>query len=166
MLAGGLSEDYLVLICHILTFFWIFDLEWPWIRLIRALINDKNLFSLVIFGKECKIFILNFNKILPDKIMWMLNNEWKIWGPKFPVQNFFKAGNFFFKFLISMRGVKILSKIQWYSFKLIRFFGLWRSKRPSASVGVKMRKNCIIIYSNKVKFIPGVESYSAFGVIK
>ena len=29
-------------------------------------------------------------------MMWMLNNEWKIWGPKFPVQNFFKAGNCFF----------------------------------------------------------------------
>ena len=33
---AGPCEDHLVLICHILTYFLIFDLKWPWISLIRT----------------------------------------------------------------------------------------------------------------------------------
>ena len=39
--AGGLSlwRSFSV-ICHILTFFWIFDLEWLWISLLRTLLIE------------------------------------------------------------------------------------------------------------------------------
>ena len=58
---------------------------------------------------------------------------------------FFKAGNYFSKIFIIIKGVKMklrritknMQSIQLYSLLENRFYGLWTSQRPPASVRVK-----------------------------
>ena len=64
-LAGGLFEDHLVLICHILSFFWIFDLEWP-----RKMSSIRTFFV-----KIAKIFHFSWKKAPWDHFELSLNER-------------------------------------------------------------------------------------------
>lgn len=73
-LAGGLCDDRRDLICHFLTFFLIFDLEWPWIEREINFLQGKELLSKILISSvkmglrlKKKTYVANWVIKLPIK---------------------------------------------------------------------------------------------------
>ena len=107
-LAGGLCIDHLVLIWHILTFFWNFDLGWPRISLIRTCTKE---------------------------IIFFVSKSSSLWTRFFYDKNFFWNFDFnWYQIEVGDDNGKIWDRLSDKVFENW-FYCFWYSERPLASVG-------------------------------